>query len=347
MGETIGIIFEDMNNAKTKLNLANADNKNINVKLFAAILTLQVECLTSHLMQSQEAIRDQVVKVSKRMDDTDKVITHVDYAVQRFQEVDANYATTIKGKVDEYRLQNQAMKSNENYGGVAQVGEFKNFNAVDLLAAGDINALDPSHNYSDTGSNKSYITQGNGVTVEEGKVEDPNYKEALIEAAKSPDSSVGYVIGAAEYVNKKELITAADDLYHGVISNSSSKREMYRKMFAVANDSADFTNEAAMVGREGARSLGTKLGVVGAVFGGVMTMNDDLQNTNYDTVDKTKAVTVDVGQMAATIGSVVLISAAVAALPAEVPALAVIAVGVGIGSGINWLAQTAKKEWID
>ena len=163
MGEVIGIIFEDMNSAKTNLNLANKDNNNINTKLFAAIASLQVECLTSHLMQSQEAIRDQVGKVNIRIDNIDKIITHIDYAVQRFQEVDANYAATIKGKIDEYTQQNNRMGSNGSFGGMAVIGGSKNFNAVDLLAMDDINALDRSYKPSTTGNNNSYIRQGTGI----------------------------------------------------------------------------------------------------------------------------------------------------------------------------------------
>ena len=94
-------------------------------------------------------------------------------------------------------------------------------------------------------------------------------------------------------------------------------------------------------------SIGTKLGVVGAVVGAGFIIHDDLNKAEYDTVDKTKAVAIDTGQMAATIVAIGTISAIVAAAPIELPAIAVIAGGIVLGTGINMAAQTAKKEWIN
>lgn len=78
-----------------------------------------------------------------------------------------------------------------------------------------------------------------------------------------------------------------------------------------------------------------------------MTMYDDINNVEYDTVDKTKAVTVDAGQMAATIGVILGTAAVIAAVPVEIPALVVIGAGIVLGTGINWLAQSVKRELID
>lgn len=82
-------------------------------------------------------------------------------------------------------------------------------------------------------------------------------------------------------------------------------------------------------------------------MGGGMTMYDDINNVEYDTVDKTKAVTVDAGQMAATIGVILGTAAVIAAVPVEIPALVVIGAGIVLGTGINWLAQSVKRELID
>lgn len=91
---TIGISFDRMNAAKRKLGRAQEEAQAEKDSLSRAISSLQVE--DGRLRQKAEALNRLRSKVSNRVAGLQRVGSHVDYAVQRFTEVDNQCAQKIK-----------------------------------------------------------------------------------------------------------------------------------------------------------------------------------------------------------------------------------------------------------
>lgn len=91
---TIGVSFDRMNAAKRKLGRAQEEAQAEKDSLSRAISSLQVE--DGRLRQKAEALNRLRSKVSNRVADLQRVGSHVDYAVQRFTEVDNQCAQKIK-----------------------------------------------------------------------------------------------------------------------------------------------------------------------------------------------------------------------------------------------------------
>ncbi len=91
---TIGISFDRMNAAKRKLGRAQEEAQAEKDSLSRAISSLQVE--DGRLRQKAEALNRLRSKVSNRVADLQRAGSHVDYAVQRFTEIDNQCARKIK-----------------------------------------------------------------------------------------------------------------------------------------------------------------------------------------------------------------------------------------------------------
>lgn len=85
-------------------------------------------------------------------------------------------------------------------------------------------------------------------------------------------------------------------------------------------------------------------GAVVAGISGVLDVVDDFNNSNYSTIDRNKAVFVDVLKTAGSIGGGIAVAAL---LPAATPVLGAIAAGVGVSLVVDYTASLAKEWWID
>ena len=140
MGDVIGISFESMAQAKIKLNRARDLSQQVMNNFNAAITALD-NGTSLRVRLAAADIREEVNKVSKRIEDIDRVNVGIDYAVRRFQEVDDNIASKIKGTVEEYRIQNNQLTLGESTVNVSALGGFQLLNNTNLLEMNDYEKL--------------------------------------------------------------------------------------------------------------------------------------------------------------------------------------------------------------
>lgn len=185
-------------------------------------------------------------------------------------------------------------------------------------------------------SKEAYVLKVKEERIEKGNNFD--WGEVIWGSLTGPDSiaSVGTTI--ASLVSKN----MADYAYrNGVITNSSSRKEAYTKMFDVANKADDLRVVSRTLDSGGWKSLSTKIGVGAVIVGGGVNVFEDLTNEHYDDEDKAKAVTVDVVSTAVSVGTVV-------AIAAFIPGVGwAFAAGVLAGVGISALTELWKDSWID
>lgn len=154
-------------------------------------------------------------------------------------------------------------------------------------------------------------------------------------SATGYDSYVSYATGAAEKMTQ----IVANQIYHSTVSNSSSRVEAYRKLLNVANKADAVRRLSGPI-----KAIGKWGGVAGAAVGGVTDVYGDINNPNYDSIDKRKAIAVDVS---ATVASIATGLGMVVLLPASTPILVGIAAGVVSSAIISYGASVAKERWID
>jgi RHS repeat-associated protein len=175
-------------------------------------------------------------------------------------------------------------------------------------------------------------TMGTGSSKGNGKVDDPSISGELGKASIAPDAITSYVSGAAE----KALTTQADNMYHSPVSNSSSRVEAYRKLFAVTDEVDRFKGLAGK-----AKALGTWGGAGISVVSGAFDVHEDLNNPNLTAEDKRKAVTIDVVKTGASVTAGWRIAGS------TLPIITGIVFSVFASAGISYGALEAKKRWID
>ncbi|MBW6411927.1 hypothetical protein KYD98_17760, partial [Clostridium sp. YB-6] len=157
----------------------------------------------------------------------------------------------------------------------------------------------------------------------------------------------GSVTGVDTVISEDTIIVSSVSEYmanyvynNSNLTNSSSRIEAYRKMFDIANRADDIRVVSRTLNSGGWKSLSTKIGVGGNIIAGGINIYNDINNKDYDDVDKNKAVTVDIITTGFSVGSTI-------AIAALIPGVGwAFAAGVVAGCTISAIGEFWKESWI-
>ncbi|EHI97934.1 cell wall binding repeat-containing protein [Clostridium sp. DL-VIII] len=158
----------------------------------------------------------------------------------------------------------------------------------------------------------------------------------------------GSVTGVDTVTSEGTIIVSSVSKYmakyvynNSVLTNSSSRKEAYKKMFDIANRADDIRMVSRTIDSGGWKSLSTKIGVGGTVIAGGINIFNDLNNTNYDNEGKKKAVVVDISTTLVSTGTAI-------AIAAFIPGVGwAFAVGIAANIAISAAGEFWKESWIE
>lgn len=152
LGDVIGISFERMDQAKIKLTRARDLSQQV-INNFNAAITVLENGTSLKVRLAAADIKEQVNKVSRRIEDIDRVNVGINLVVKRFQEVDDDIVRRVKGVVEEYTKQNNQLTLGESTVNVSALGSFQFSNSINMLEMNDYEKLQDKVTETDSANN--------------------------------------------------------------------------------------------------------------------------------------------------------------------------------------------------